>query len=205
MSYEPRIAPPLPKGPVPIRPIERQTSPFEEVRARVNPEGTFTWSTDRSRIAAQRRARKVLDELDARRRGEAREERAASRNRNRTRAPGQPRERQPRIRTSSLILSDAELLQLFDQGKSCLQIERLTGISQRTIRTRAHELGVHHPPTTRAAGMERKDITAEGMQALRAQGLGWRAIAAHYGVSYATIRRHRDRAGVHPTEKGIAA
>jgi transposase len=53
--------------------------------------------------------------------------------------------------------------------------------------------------------MQRTDITAEGMRELRAQGLGWRDIAAHYGVSYVTIRRHRDRAGVHPTEKGTAA
>lgn len=204
MSYVPRTAPPLPTSPVPIRPIERRPSPFEEIRDRVNPEGTFTFSTDRSRIAAQRRARKVLDDLDARRRGELREERSRARN-STPRTPGQPRQRQPRIRSSSLILSDAELLQLFEQGKSCLQIERMTGISQRTIRTRAHELGVHHPPTTRAPGMLRQDITAEGMRELRDQGLGWRAIADHYGVSYATIRRHRDRAGVHPTQKGIAA
>lgn len=203
MSYVPRTAPPVPTTAVPIRPVERSRSPFEDIRRRVNPDGILQWDNDRQRIAAQKEAAKVLRELDARRRGEQLEQ--ASDTRRRRRADAAPRERKVRVRPSSLRLPDETLLQLLDEGKSCLQIERMTGVSQRTIRTRAHALGIHEWPTTRAPGLRRQDITAEGMRELRAQGLGWRAIAAHYGVSYVTIRRHRDRAGVHPTEKGSKA
>lgn len=206
-TYVPRTPPPLPTAPVPIRPVERRPSPFAAVRDNVNPEGSFTYRTDRQRLKAQREARKVLDELDARRRGASLEiAQTARREQNRARAAARvPAEPKARRRPTTSVLPDEKLLELFEQGKSCLQIERMTGVNQRTIRSRAHALGVHEFPTTRAAGLKRTDITADGMRQLRSQGLGWRDIAAHYGVSYATIRRHRDRAGVHPTEKGSQA
>jgi hypothetical protein len=202
MTYEPRTAPPLPKGPVEHRPVTRSESPFAAIRRNTTPEGNYAYDTERQRIKAQRDARKVLDELDARRRGIQRDETNAAR---RGQDPTAPRERKRRrVRPTSLVLPDERLLQLFDEGFTCLQIERMTGVSQRTVRTRAHELGVHHPPVSRHT-IEHPEITAEGMIALRDQGVGWRGIADHYGVSYATIRRYRDREGVDPQKKGTTA
>jgi transposase len=204
MTYVPRTPPPLPKGPVVHRPVERRPSPFEAIRAETNPDGNYTFGTDRRRIAAQRAARKVLDELDARRRGEQRDQGNAQRRRVRAEG-GTSGQRRNRTRPSAELVSDERLLELLTVEKlSCLQISRLTGVSQRTIRTRAHELGVHHPPVTRLQP-QHTHITPEEMQQLRDRGLGWRAIADHFGVSYATIRRYRDRAGLDPNQKGTTA
>lgn len=203
-DYVPRTPPPLPKGPVAHRPVERRPSPFEAIRAETNPDGNYTFRTDRKRIAAQRAARKVLDELDARRRGDQREKDNAAKRRVRA-AGGASGQRRNRTRPTSALLSDERLLELLTVEKlSCLQISRLTGVSQRTVRTRAHELGVHNPPVTRLQP-QHTHITAEEMQQLREQGLGWRGIADHFGVSYATIRRYRDRAGLDPNQKGTTA
>lgn len=177
-------------------------SPFAHIRANVTPDGNYRFPSDKDRIAAQKEARKVLRKLDDRRRGITRQETNAARREAKAAA------RKPRKRPigSKAQLPDDQLRQYVADGLTTPQIERLSGVSSRTIRRRcADELGIH-PRIERQQPAEHPEITADGMAQLRAGGMSWRGMAKHYGVTYTTIRRHRDRHGLaNTTPEGQAA
>lgn len=167
------------------------TSPFPDLRPR-DIHGRYQWTSDKERRRAEKDARKVLADLDARRRAAQATEAAD---------PARPT--RPFRARSADILSDDQLRKLaVNDGLSAAQIARDTGISSRTIRDRAAKLGIRFP--RREYLLKNPDMNVDDVTKLREQGVSWRQIAVHYGVSYAAVRRFRARTKL-DTPRGQAA
>lgn len=195
MTYTPRTPPPVPTKAVKHRPVERRPSPFSDIEVK---RAKSSKAAERARLQAQREARVILNRLDERRR----ESDAAARDRRdrrRQQAQTQTQHQAGQPNDSKLTLTDDALRELIQAGRGAREISRQTGISGRTIRRRANRLGLTF--TTRRSELATAIDPGE-IRRLRAQGMSWRAMADHFGVTYTTIRRHRDKHGINPTLKG---
>ncbi|MFC9399356.1 hypothetical protein ACFTWS_40600 [Streptomyces sp. NPDC057027] len=88
----------------------------------------------------------------------------------------------------TLPIPDEEILARYRTGRSASAIARELGVDGRTILRRIPQAERRTHLQARQLNRPAPGIDAESIQALRAQGLTWAAIAAETGLSVKTVR-----------------